>query len=186
MAIAKSVPLEETYSQNAGSFDALFTRYYGTVYGVLFRLTGEKAEAEDLAQETFLRLYHTLNDSRQTLDNVGGWLYRVATRLGYNALRAARRRAGHEQAAAEPEGARTLDPADKAARAEERRAVRAALAELAPQQAQLLMLRQAGLSYKELALALGIAPASVGTLLARAERAFEAKYQAKGGHDAHP
>ena len=60
----------------------------------------------------------------------------------------------------------------------------AALAELPPQQAQLLMLRHAGLSYKELALALDVAPTSIGTLLARAERAFEARYRATAGLDA--
>jgi len=53
------------------------------------------------------------------------------------------------------------------------------------------MLRHAGLSYKELAEALDVAPASIGTLLARAERAFEARYRAiagsetTGGDDAH-
>jgi RNA polymerase sigma-70 factor (ECF subfamily) len=50
--------------------------------------------------------------------------------------------------------------------------VRATLARLKPQQGQLLLLRQMGLSYRELAEALDISPNSVGTLLARAEKAF--------------
>lgn len=180
MAI-ESLLIKDTH-KGAEPFDALFGRYYTLIYGILFRLTGDRAEAEDLTQETFLQLYRSHYDpeggarSRQKLDNVGGWLYRVATRLGYNALRASRRRAGREQAAAEPEGSRVLDPSEEVARAEQRSLVRAVLTELSSQQVQLLVLRHAGLSYKELATALDIAPTSVGTLLARAERAFAARY----------
>ncbi|MBN1889770.1 MAG: sigma-70 family RNA polymerase sigma factor [Thermoflexales bacterium] len=175
MTLASGLSRADADARQTEPFDTLFGQHYAVIYAVLFRLTGERAEAEDLAQETFLRLYDALRDS-QRIDNVGGWLYRVATRLGYNALRAARRRAGYEQAAAEPEQARTPDPAEELAHAEQRRLVRTALAQLPPQQAQLLVLRHSGLSYKELAGVLGVAPASVGTLLARAEQAFGACY----------
>jgi RNA polymerase sigma-70 factor (ECF subfamily) len=171
VTLARDLSRANADARQTEPFDTLFSQHYTAIYAVLFRLTGDRAEAEDLAQETFLRLYDALHDSRR-LDNVGGWLYRVATHLGYNALRAARRRAGYEQAAAEPEQARTLDPAEEVAHAEQRRLVRAALAELPPQQVQLLILRHSGLSYKELASVLGVAPASVGTLLARAERSL--------------
>ena len=76
------------------------------------------------------------------------------------------------------------DPEVVVTQHDERDRARAVLAELPPQQAQLLMLRHAGLSYKELALALDVAPTSIGTLLARAERAFEARYRATAGLDA--
>jgi RNA polymerase sigma-70 factor (ECF subfamily) len=62
-------------------------------------------------------------------------------------------------------------------RDDERAAVRRALAALPERQAQLLLMRHAGLSYRELAEALGIAPGSVGTSLVRAEAAFEKVYQ---------
>ncbi|MCX7668548.1 MAG: hypothetical protein N2439_00555, partial [Anaerolineae bacterium] len=70
--------------------------------------------------------------------------------------------------------------------ADERIAVRRALARLPQKQAQLLLLRYAGLSYRELADAMEMAPGSVGTLLARAEAAFEQAYRAEteGGDDA--
>ncbi|MBP6015446.1 MAG: sigma-70 family RNA polymerase sigma factor [Candidatus Promineofilum sp.] len=78
---------------DAHAFDALFHRHYDRVYGVLFRLVGERAEAEDLAQETFLRLYKRVDRGRPLSmdENIGGWLYRVAMNLGYNALRSRRR-----------------------------------------------------------------------------------------------
>jgi len=63
------------------------------------------------------------------------------------------------------------------ARREERRAVRAALARLNERQAQLLILRQMEFSYAECAAIVGVAPASVGALLARAARAFREAYE---------
>jgi len=170
------------------SFDELFLRYYSRIYDVVFRLTGDPAEADDIAQETFIRLYRNpLPHGRE--HNVGGWLYRVAVNLGYNALRAARRRSTYEQAA-EAEGIpnavvpNAADPEGVTAQHDERQLVRRALAELPERDAQLLMLRQAGLSYKELAQALDVAPTSIGTLLARAERSFEARYRATAGSEA--
>jgi RNA polymerase sigma-70 factor (ECF subfamily) len=66
--------------------------------------------------------------------------------------------------------------------AEERRQrVRAVLGALKPREAQLLLLRASGLAYRELAGALGIEPASVGTMLARAETEFERRYRARYG-----
>lgn len=170
------------------AFDEAFLQHYARIYQVLYRLTGDASEADDLAQETFIRLYRQpLPPGRE--HNLGGWLYRVAVNLGYNALRAARRRTSYEQFA--DLSPSLPNPEEAAAQNDERECVRRALAELPPQQAHLLILRNAGLSYKELALALDVAPTSIGTLLARAERAFEARYRAiagpdnTGGRDAH-
>jgi RNA polymerase sigma-70 factor (ECF subfamily) len=176
-----SVLLSRVRQGDRSSFDELFLRYYSRIYDVVFRLTGDAAEADDLAQEAFIRLYRHPPEAAGREHNVGGWLYRVAVNLGYNALRAARRRTVYEQAADRESSA---DPESVTEQHEERLRVRSALAELPPQQAQLLMLRHAGLSYKELAEALDVAPTSIGTLLARAERAFEARYRASSGSEA--
>ncbi len=69
------------------------------------------------------------------------------------------------------------DPQDEYLRREDRARVQAALARLPERQGKLLLLRHSGLSYAEVAMALDVAPGSVGTLLARAERAFLAAYQ---------
>lgn len=158
-----------------GSFEEAFAQHYARVYGVLVRLVGDRAEAEDLAVETFWRLWQRA-PSRNA--NLGGWLYRVALRLGYNALRAARRRTHYEETAGRHALEETAppDPAQAAEQAEERKRVRAVLAQLPPREAQLLILRHSGLSYQEIAAALRLAPGSVGTLLARAEDQFETLY----------
>ena len=157
-------------------FEAAFSEHYSRVYGVLFRLLGNRAEAEDVTVEAFWRLWERAPQQR---DNLGGWLYRVAMRLGYNALRAARRReryelqAGHEalEATLEPEPSQAVEAR------QERRRVREVLSQMKDRDAQLLLLRHSGFSYREIAGILGVAPGSVGTLLARAEAEFEQLYR---------
>ena len=163
----------------SAAFDDLFHQHWRGVYSVLYRLLGDAAEAEDLALETFWR-YWEQPPARS--DNVAGWLYRVAMNLGYTALRAARRRSGYEARADWPEvvDAAPRDPAGAAERVEARQRVQTVLGALPPRDAQLLLLRHGGLSYQEIAAALGVAPASVGTLLSRAERAFQSRMEGLG------
>jgi RNA polymerase sigma-70 factor, ECF subfamily len=169
-------------AQREAEFEAVFLQHYQRVYGVLYRLTGNRAEAEDLALEAFLKLWQ---DPPGREGSLGGWLYRVATRLGFNALRAGQRRRGYESAAGRDawEQGNTPDPSHEVERRDERASVRAALARMAERDAQLLILRHSGLTYREIATVLGVSPGSIGTLLARAERAFERAY-GEGGFDA--
>jgi RNA polymerase sigma-70 factor, ECF subfamily len=156
------------------AFEQLFLRYYSQVYRVLYSLVGGHEQAEDLAQETFLALYN--HPPSLTPDaTLIAWLCRVALNRGYNALRSERRERARAERLAEPPA--QLDPQTELLRAEERARVRAALARLPERQGQLLLLRHAGLAYTEIAAIVEVAPGSVGTLLARAERAFIAKYE---------
>ncbi|MBN1310231.1 MAG: sigma-70 family RNA polymerase sigma factor [Anaerolineae bacterium] len=159
-------------SGDEAGFEALFQRHYDMVYGVLFRLVGTRQEAEDLAQEVFVKLYQ--NPLRHS-ENVAGWLYRVATNTGYNALRASHRRYQREHKA----GRDILPPAipeEEVTRREVQRQVRAALLKIPERDAKMLVLNQTGFSYQEVAEIIGVAPSSIGTLLARAKRTFLAAY----------
>jgi len=175
-ALSDSRLLERASRGDEASFEVLFYRHYDRIYGLLFRLLGNRTEAEDVTQEVFLKLYHQpLRGGRE--HNVGGWLYRVATNMGYNHLRGRRRRWGRNTLLVPDATDGAIQPADKAIQEETRAVVRAVLARLPQRQTQLLLLRQMGLSYAELAAACEVAPASVGTLLSRAAQAFRVAYE---------
>lgn len=158
-------------------FEALFHQHYATVYRVLYRMVG--AEADDVAQQVFLRLHHQLGVAPDT--EVAAWLYRVATNLGYNTLRANHRRQLRTELVGRLDLGVDWDDGDagpeaQVERDQEHQLVRAALARIGGRDARLLVLRYEGLSYRAVAEALGLAEGSIGTLLARAERAFERAY----------
>jgi RNA polymerase sigma-70 factor (ECF subfamily) len=163
------------------SFEALFLRHYDRVYNILYRLLGNQADAEDTAQQVFLKLYRSPHHIRTQGGevNVAGWLYRVAVNSGYNTLRGQKRRRKWYQTLGE---STSLDPSSPAPEevaqsAEMQHRVRCILAEMKPRDAKLLLLRHSGLAYKELAVALNLAPGSIGSLLTRAERAFAKRYR---------
>lgn len=166
----------------AAAFEALFFDYYPRIVAAVQRVLGDRAQAEEIASDAFLKLYRQ-PPAAQPDQNPGGWLYRTATRMGIDALRAASRRRQHDPEAGErlAQASAAAGPLESALRAERVRNVRAALAALRPAQARILALRASGLSYKELAEALGVRTGSVGQLLARAEAAFEKAYRRMGG-----
>jgi len=161
--------------------EGLFREHYPKIVGMLTRLMGDRGQAEELASDTFCKL----SGRRGGLDheNLTAWLYRAATNAGLDALRSNARRKRREEGA-EPTGAGASEDALQGMlRAERCQRVRQILAGLKPRDAQLLLLRANGLAYRELAETLGIQPASVGTLLARAEAEFERKYRARYGEE---
>lgn len=170
--------LERSRAGDELAFARLFERHWDGVVRVLVRLLGDPEAAGDLAQEVFVQLLRRPPDGSVPLR---AWLYRVAINSGYNALRSERRRRNREDAALAQAALASRTPAEEAGRAEERDAVRRVLVRLPERQRLCLALRAEGLSYAEIAAALGIAPGSVGTLLARAERAFKAEYLAQRG-----
>ena len=164
------------------AFESLFQRHWRTVFGVLFRLVGSKEEAEDLSQEVFVRLYRNPPDLRDQT-TIAPWLYRVATNLGYNALRKGTRETLRHQRverlveAEESAGLYAIDPERASLVEEDRMAVRRALSQLSEREQACLVLRHSGLSYAEVASALGVQAGSVGTILARAEEHFRRTYE---------
>jgi len=166
------------------AFEQVFHACYGPVYGAAYRLLGNRAEAEEAAQEAFLRL-HRQPPTRSSTPNLMGWLITVATNLAYNRLRSERRRRQREEQVTLP--AQPMDAADETDVGGERaRRVRRVLAQLPERQTLILLLRHSGLSYSEVAEQLGVAPGSVGTLLARAERAFRRAYEECEHEDGDP
>lgn len=169
-----------------GAFDALFHKHWPFVFGVTLRILGDPDEAEDLSLEVFWRLYRRLQSDTKVakIRNLRAWLFRLATNSALNELRSRKRRTHYEvQAGVLAQFDNSAEnPVEGVERIEEQVRVRAVLTGMKVRDAQLLLLRYAGFSYKEVAEALDIATSSVGTLLARAEKAFEERYRELEGN----
>ena len=166
------------YGQNSDpEFEAIFLEHHAGVLRILARLVGP-GQAEELANEVFFRLSRHSAGWLVT-NNVAGWLYRTATRAGIDALRSSAHRKRYEHAAAieSSRGDETqAGPLQSVLREEHRKKVHKALTGMKPAQAQLLLMRASGATYKEIAEALGVAVGGVGTLLNRAEAEFRKRY----------
>ncbi len=158
-------------SEQTQVFEAFFETHYERIARAIARIVGDRASAEDLAMETFWSLWQ---NPRIQGPQAGGWIYRTAV---HRALYELRRRARHERYASFFKvGIRPSDPEELHAATEEQRNVRRVLAAMKPRQAEMLLLRSNGFSYEELASALDLHPASVGTLIVRAQAAFRKEY----------
>ena len=152
-------------------FRALFDTHFPKLFRYLDRLGGDPDLAADLAQEAFIRLYRR----GAFPDAPEAWLVTVAMNLFRNRRTAVSRRARllsvfrGEGAHSDPPG----DPLSTTQAEETRRQVRSALDRLPERDRQLLLLRAEGYAYRDLADMVGVAEASVGTLLARAKEAFK-------------
>ena len=158
--------------------DALFHRLHPALYRYLYRLTGDADTADDIAQEAFVRLLRQKLPEKE----VRPWLFTVATNL----VRDGVRKAGRRQrllAAENPLPTTVPGPDEETDRMERVEAVRRALARIPLRDRQLLLMREEGFTYEEMARAAGVAPGSVGTLLGRALKRFMQVYQAQEGTD---
>lgn len=154
------------------AFGRLVDAYSSRVFTHLCRLVGNREEAEDLAQETFVRAYRFLEryDRRRPLRN---WLYTIATRVGLNALRSRRRRPSVAMdGAAEPVDPRE-DGRQHAARRELEERVTEMMGRLPERSALLVHLHyREGLSVAEAAEAAGMTEGAAKVALHRARRSL--------------
>jgi RNA polymerase sigma factor (sigma-70 family) len=162
----------------AERFDELFARLYPDLFGLTYRVLGERMAAEDVLQESFLKLARDARLLTRPDEEIAAWLRRVALNLAFNRLRGEARdraRVQHVGGLEQDEGWTSGE--QSALRREEQAEVRQALAGLPERQRVCLLLRHSGYSYAEIAQTLGIALGSVGVLLARAEAAFRLTYR---------
>jgi RNA polymerase sigma-70 factor, ECF subfamily len=156
----------------------LVRRYANPLLGYLNRMNLIHQQAEDVFQETFLRV-HAKACSFRPDGRFKPWLFAIATRVAIDNLRRQRRRPSTVSLDAENGQDRSLmdqlpdagpDPAETAARADQRARVRRALEGLSPKQRAIVVLTYfEGLSYPEAAQSLGC---SVGTVKKQMSRAL--------------
>jgi len=162
------------------AFTQLVRLHQRTVYRVAYGLTRNAADADDLAQETFVRAYQAI-DRFRVGEPMQPWLIRIATNLCFSLFRRRRRRPESSleaQAEAGVQWATHDDPAEHAERSERDRRVQAAFAKLSEEHQAVLALRAVqDLSYEEIAAALKIPPGTVMSRLSRARAELRKKLQ---------
>ncbi len=160
------------------AFETLVTTYQHRVFGVALRMLGSRAEAEDIAQETFLRAHRALGEFRGEA-RLGTWLYAIASRLCLNRLASAPRR--HEQSDEAAVLRHAAESADAGAVLEQRElaaALHDAIAALPEERRIVVVLRDLeGLDYEEVAEVLGLPLNTVRTRLHRARLDLKAKLE---------
>jgi RNA polymerase sigma factor (sigma-70 family) len=148
-------------------FEAFFRDHYGAVVRLAQRVVGDFQAAQDVAQEVFLAAYRRFPGD---YEQAAGWVRVAAVHTALNVLRGERRRDKRQRfvqgVSALPSAEETV--IDREARGELRRV----LGRLPRRSAAVLVMRHGGMSYVEIADALGIKVGHVGTLLSRAESAL--------------
>ncbi len=153
--------------------ESLFREYHQPLVRYLTRRLGDRDWAEEIAQETFVRALR-----QKDLQNERAWLFAVATNLIRDEARKDSRRRRHlELLAAEARAEEAEEPVDELERAEERALARKAIDTLGERDREALLMKEEGLDYGEIAMALELSVASVGTTLSRARRRLVEAYE---------
>ncbi len=163
--------LDRCRSGEVEAFGQLVQRYQQTVFNVCFRMLGERREAEDLAQETFIRAYSKL-DTFDASRPFGPWIRRVAANLCLNHLE--KRRIPQlplDEERDQKIGSKMLNPERKRIEVEAQNAVREAILELPAKYRAVIELRHfQAKSYDEISKALNIPISDVKSHLFRGRR----------------
>lgn len=152
--------------RDPAAFGHLVRRHLASLHRYLTRLTGSTADADELCQETFLRVWQRAASYRPGKVRLTTWLHRVAHNLAVDELRRRRDPPGAHEEAVDPVGPERLA---EAAEADQR--LRRALDRLpATQRSALLLCQVQGLSNREAASVMGVSVRGLESLLARGRR----------------
>ena len=173
-----------------GAFSELVAAYQGRLVGIFGHMLGSAEQAEDLAQDVFLRIYRARNGYQPTA-RFSTWLFRIATNLACNVRRKSSGRR-EVQLAGSPSGELGTRPQEQLAKEksalmpsrllatdELRQVVREALDELNERQRMALLLhRFEGMSYADVGAAMELSPSAVKSLLSRARESLRTRLEA--------
>lgn len=158
-------------------FKEIFDKHYLRLYRLLTGILGNQTAAEDIAQDTFLKL---LQKPPQQSSNIAGWLMRVGKNLALNQIQ---RENGRVRRESQLECPKCDEPEDTFFKKEDIQLTHQALAGIPPRDRTCLLLRSSGHTYAEIAEITGVQESSVGTILARARERFRKEYLRLKGSD---
>jgi RNA polymerase sigma-70 factor (ECF subfamily) len=169
-------------------FETFMRNYQNMVYSTALRLVVNPAEAEDIAQEVFLKAYERFAELRES-PTAGGWLRTVARNMSLNHLSRYRARwsffseltsSSQDEDAPEIEFAAPQELDEELARADRKELVDQALQKLPPaQRVPLVLYHLEGLKYEEIAAKLNVSLGKVKTDIFRARESLRKKLGAK-------
>lgn len=156
----------------SAAFRALFEKYKDKVYSIALRYTGDAAAAQDIAQDTFLKLFSVIATYRGQ-SGFESWLYRLVVNRCFDQKRRARRLMPLLDELLAAVRAPDASILDEVLRSEMSAHVSAVVATLPPEQRMVVVLRYTqNLSYDEIGEILGCSNGTVGSRLNRAHRAM--------------
>ncbi len=183
-ALIESMPNElGTEAVSPLSFDEAFTLHHRAVFRTARAVVRDSALAEDVTQEVFLRLYRNL-DSTPGEDLLRAWLLRVTLNVARNTIRGNTRsmvRDNEYHKESVETGFYVDAPEEDYERKIAIEEARRALEKIKEPMRSCLLLKQQGLSYKEIATTLSIKETNVGSLVARGRKEFARVYGKIGG-----
>jgi RNA polymerase sigma-70 factor (ECF subfamily) len=174
------------------AFRALFEMYKDRVYSVALRYSGDATLAQDIAQETFVKLFSTIGSFRGD-SRFESWLYRLVVNSCFDHKRKARRLMPLFDGLRSVLRTSSASALDEIVRHETSVRLQSEIARLPPQQRMIIVLRYTqGLSYEEIAEVMGCSAGTVGSRLNRLHKLLESrlsrlaspKGKTKGKHDA--
>jgi RNA polymerase sigma-70 factor, ECF subfamily len=164
-------------------FDEAFTLHHRAVFRTARALVRDSGLAEDVTQEVFLRLYRNL-DSTPNDELLRPWLLRVTMNVARNTIRGQSRATAREEEfakQADAQGYWTAEPEEEYERRAQIEEARRALDKIKEPMRSCLLLKQQGLSYREIAETLSLNETNVGSLIARGRKEFVRLYGKIGG-----
>ncbi len=165
------VVLEAIAAGNESRFDELVIVYQSRVFGLMCGMVGNRHDAEELTQETFLSAYKNLGKFAGR-SSFYTWLRRIAFNLAIDRQRknkSQRSRSGERTDAIELLDSRTIDPSEAAVRGESAKLVQIGLQKLSIDARNIIVLRDIqGLDYAEIAELIDV---PIGTVRSRLHRA---------------
>ena len=160
---------------------ALFEQYKDRVYSIALRYSGDAAAADDITQDTFLKLFGAIANFRGD-SGFDSWLYRLVVNACFDQRRRGRRLLPLLDTVVGLFRSPGRDPLDGVLVGEQRGALRAAIDSLEPDQRMVVILRySAELSFEEIAAVLECPAGTVASRLNRAHGALEKRLR-KGKH----